>query len=135
VQLRYHPAEGKTFSVRYRYGRDEVVGTSSQRDVLRQVDIAGQWPIARRWYAVARQNYSLRDRKPLEQLLGVEYNQGCWSTRLVAQRYVTDLTQTKNAVFLQLELKDLSSIGNNPLETLRLAIPGYSKINETADQP
>lgn len=135
VQLRYNPEAGKTFSVRYRYGRDEVVGTSAQRDTLRQVDIAAQWPIARRWYAVARQNYSLRDRKPLEQLLGVEYNQGCWSTRFVGQRYVTDLTKTKNAFFLQLELKDLSSLGSNPMDTLRLAIPGYSKINETTETP
>ncbi|MFN4236317.1 MAG: LPS-assembly protein LptD [Vogesella sp.] len=133
IQLRYNPAAGKTLSVRYRYGRDEIVGSSTQRDALRQVDIAGQWPLAQRWYAVARQNYSLRDRKPLEQLLGLEYNQGCWSTRLVGQRYVTDLTKTKNAVFLQLELKDLSSLGSNPMDTLRLAIPGYSKINETAD--
>lgn len=134
AQLRYNPAPGKAISVRYRYGRDEVVGTSSQRDVLRQLDIAGQWPIARQWYAVARQNYSLRDKKALEQLAGIEYQHGCWSARLVAQHYVTDLTKTKNAFFLQLELKDLSSIGNNPLETLRLAIPGYSKINETADK-
>jgi LPS-assembly protein len=134
TQLRYNPSPGKALSVRYRFGRDEIVGTSTQRDTLRQVDIAGQWPIVRKWYAVARQNYSLRDKKPLEQLVGIEYNQGCWSARVVAQRYVTDLTRTKNAVFLQLELKDLSSIGNNPLETLRLAIPGYSKINETADK-
>lgn len=131
AQLRYNPAPGKTVSVRYRYGRDEPIGSSNLRDVLRQVDIAGQWPLAPRWYAVARQNYSLRDNKPLEQLAGVEYNEGCWSMRVVGQRYVTDLNQTKNALFLQLELKDFSSVGNNPLNTLRLAIPGYSKINET----
>ncbi|MNR53117.1 LPS-assembly protein LptD precursor [compost metagenome] len=80
---------------------------------------------------MARQNYSLRDKKALEQLAGVEYNDGCWSMRVVGQRYVTDLDKTKNAVFLQLELKDFSSVGSNPLNALRLAIPGYSPINET----
>lgn len=131
AQLRYNPAPGKTLSVRYRYGRDELIGSGSERDTLRQVDVAGQWPIAPRWYAVARQNYSLRDKKALEQLAGVEYNDGCWSMRVVGQRYVTDLDKTKNAVFLQLELKDFSSVGSNPLNALRLAIPGYSPINET----
>lgn len=131
AQLRYNPAPGKTVSVRYRYGRDELIGSGSERDTLRQVDVAGQWPIAPRWYAVVRQNYSLRDKKALEQLAGVEYNDGCWSMRVVGQRYVTDLDKTKNAVFLQLELKDFSSVGSNPLNALRLAIPGYSPINET----
>ena len=133
AQLRYNPEPGKAISVRYRFGRDEAVGSSNMRDALRQIDIAGQWPIAKRWYGVARQNYSLRDKKPLEQLAGVEYNDGCWSMRVVGQRYVTDLNRSKNAVFLQLELKDFSSVGNNPLNTLRLSIPGYSKINETTD--
>lgn len=107
------------------------MGGSGQRDTLRQVDLAFQWPLARKWYAVGRYNYSLRDKKALEQLAGFEYNDGCWGVRVVGQRYVTDLTHTKNAVFFQLELKDLGGIGNNPLDVLRLSIPGYSPINET----
>lgn len=131
LRLQYSPAPGKTASVRYRYDRDEEVGGSGQRDTLRQVDLAFQWPLARKWYAVGRYNYSLRDKKALEQLAGFEYNDGCWGVRVVGQRYVTDLTHTKNAVFFQLELKDLGGIGNNPLDVLRLSIPGYSPINET----
>ena len=40
------------------------------------------------------------------------------------------LNSSKNAVLFSLQLKDLSNIGNNPFEQLRLAIPGYSKTNE-----
>ncbi|KZE34344.1 LPS biosynthesis protein [Crenobacter luteus] len=127
---RYSPEPGKTVSLRYRYGRDEDVGFGGVRAPLRQVDVAAQWPVARKWYVVARNNYSLTDKTALEQLAGVEYNDGCWTARVVGQRYVTDLTNTKNAVFLQLELKDLGGIGSNPVDTLRLAIPGYSKIND-----
>ena len=43
-------------------------------------------------------------------------------------------TATKNAVFFNLQLKDLSNIGNNPFEKSRLAIPGYSKTNEVVKQ-
>lgn len=129
TQLRYSPAAGKTLSVRYRFGRNELLDNDGNYGPLRTVDIAGQWPIARNWYLVARQNYSLQDKKVLQRLAGVEYNQGCWIVRVVGERYLTDLSQYKNAVYLQLELKDLSSLGNNPMETLRLAIPGYSDIN------
>ncbi|MEQ6289714.1 LPS-assembly protein LptD [Vogesella sp. GCM10023246] len=133
TQLRYSPAAGKTLSLRYRFGRNELLDNDGNYGPLRTIDIAGQWPIARNWYAVARQNYSLQDKKVLQRLAGVEYNQGCWIVRVVNERYLTDINQYKNAVFLQLELKDLSSIGNNPMETLRLAIPGYSNINNIAD--
>jgi LPS-assembly protein len=136
VALRYNPQPGKTVGLRYRYGLNEDLELSpttltTSPATLRQVDLAAQWPIARDWYLLARQNYSLRDKKSLEQLAGIEYNGGCWRLRVVGQRYVTDLTNTKNAFFVQLELKDLGNIGNDPANTLRLAIPGYSKINET----
>lgn len=128
--LRYQPAPGKTLSARYRYGRDEIFYNTNSRDTLRQIDLAAQWPIARNWYVVARENYSLKDRRSLEHLVGVEYHAGCWSVRAVAQRYVVDERQSNNAIFFQLELNELGGLGSNPLETLRLAIPGYSKINQ-----
>lgn len=128
--LRFNPAPGKAASLHYRYGLNEDVNAAG-KTALRQIDLATQWPIARNWYLLARENYSLRDKKPLEQLAGIEYNGGCWSLRMIGQRYVTDLTNTKNAIFVQLELKDLGNIGNDPSDMLRLAIPGYSKNNET----
>ena len=52
----------------------------------------------------------------------------------VGQRYVDGISNGrsshKSAVFLTLQLKNLSNIGNNPYEQLRLGIPGYSKTNE-----
>ncbi|MCW3481757.1 LPS-assembly protein LptD [Neisseriaceae bacterium JH1-16] len=131
--LRYNPAPGKTASIRYRYGYNQDVDVNNNPETLRQVDLGVQWPIAKRWYALARLNYSLNQSKPLEQLAGFEYNDGCWTLRLVGQRYVTDLVNTKNKFFVQVELKDLAGVGNNPLNTLRLSIPGYSKINETSN--
>ena len=91
-----------------------------------------QWPLRKNYYAVGRFNYDIGVKRPLEQLIGVEYKSdcGCWSASVVAQRYVTGLNTRKNAVFFNLQLKDLSNIGNNPLEQLRQAIPGYSQINK-----
>ena len=65
VAARYSPAIGKVLSASYRYQRDNR---------LKQLDISGQWPIARGWYAVGRYNYSFYDRRLLEGLAGFSYN-------------------------------------------------------------
>ena len=134
--VRYNPEPGKILSARYKYGRNEKIYLQSDGsyyyDRLNQIDLAAQWPIKKNLYAIARYNYEIEAKKPLEILAGVEYksNCGCWSASIVGQHYVTGLNSSKNAVFFNLQLKDLSNIGNNPFEQLRLAIPGYSKTNE-----
>ena len=134
--VRYNPEPGKVLSARYKYGRNERIYLQSDGnyfyDKIRQIDLAAQWPIRKNLYAVARYNYEIQAKKPLEILVGAEYKSdcGCWSASLVGQRYVTGENSRKNAVFFNLQLKDLSNLGNNPFEKLRLAIPGYSKTNE-----
>lgn len=143
--VRYNPEAGKVLSARYKYGRhepiylDETDGvTHYVYDKIRQVDLAAQWPLRHNLHAVARFNYGLDVKKPLQQLVGLEYKSdcGCWSASVVAQRFVNGLDEHKqnstykNAVFLSLQLKDLSNIGNNPKNELRRSIPGYSKTNE-----
>ncbi|STZ76912.1 LPS-assembly protein LptD [Bergeriella denitrificans] len=132
----YNPAPGKALSARYKYGRNERQYLQNNGSYfygpLRQIDVAAQWPLAKNLYGVARFNYELAAKRPLDMLVGAEYksNCGCWSASVVAQRYVTSETGRKNAVFLNLQLKDLSNVGQNPFEQLRLAIPGYRKTNE-----
>ena len=128
--VRYNPALGKTLSLRFRYERDTEVAGANLRGPSRQIDLAGQWPIARNWYLVGRQNYSFTGKQSLETLLGVEYNADCWALRLVGQRYVKDLNNNSTTFYLQLELTGLGGIGSNPMQTLRQSIPGYSKIND-----
>jgi LPS-assembly protein len=98
------------------------------RDSLKQIDLSTQWPFGKSapgWTLLARANHSLKDRKLLEGLLGVEYNQGCWEFRIVAHRFTTATQQYSNSIQFQLELKGLSKLGINPLETIRQNIPGY----------
>lgn len=124
--IRYQPDYGKVLSASYRYSRDALT-TTGQVD---QIDIAGQWPISAKWYAVGRYNYSIKDDRPLETVAGFEYNAGCWSTRFVAQRLEAIAGSPNTTVFLQLELNDFGSIGSNPIQLLRRTIPGYGKSNE-----
>ena len=118
-------------SARFKFGAREEIYTGFYGK-LKHIDFAAQWPINERLYAIGRFNYSLSPHTPLEQMAGLEYKSacGCWSVSVVGQRYVNGLNSRKNAFFVTLQLKDLSSLGKDPYEQLRLAIPGYSKTNE-----
>ena len=120
VTARYKPEAGKLFNLGYRF----------TRNTLHQTDVSTQWPLFGRWLGVARLSYSLQDKRAVESLAGVEYNQACWTMRFVAQSFTTATNVRSTGIFLQLELNDLVRIGTgDPLEALRLSIPGYTKMN------
>ncbi|MBL8514629.1 MAG: LPS assembly protein LptD, partial [Betaproteobacteria bacterium] len=123
VSARYQDLQGRLLNMSYRF----------TRDAIHQADISTQLPLGKSgpgWTLLARTNYSFRDRKLLEGLVGVEYNRGCWEFRLVAHRFTTAAQQYSNSVQFQLELKGLSKLGINPLETLRQNIAGYRRSDE-----
>ncbi len=131
VGARWQPDFTKALNASYRYTRDSVVSGPG----IRQIDLAGQWPIANGWYAVGRYNYSLRDKRLVESVGGLEYDGGCWIARFVVQRFATTSGTANTAFFLQLELNGLSSVGSNPLELLKRNIPGYGMINQPTADP
>jgi LPS-assembly protein len=118
--LRYQPDFGKVVNFGYRF----------TRDTLEQFDLSTQWPVGGRWTALARYNYTVRDNRLLEGLLGVEYNAGCWAARFVMHRFASATQEYVNAMFFQLEFNGISQIGSSPLELLRQNITGYAKTNE-----
>ncbi|HEV7618168.1 MAG TPA: LPS-assembly protein LptD [Burkholderiaceae bacterium] len=121
------------YGVRWQPAPKRVLNLQYVRDLpnsLEQVDASGQWPIAQRWYGVARVNYSLRDQKIAESLLGMEYKADCWVFRFVGQRTPTATGVATSAFFVQLELNGLSRLGSNPLAVLRSNVPGYQLINQ-----
>ncbi len=126
--VRWTPAPKNVFNLQYR----RAPGKDGQDD-LKQIDVSGQWPIARRWYGVARVNYSLPDNKVAEGLLGAEYKADCWVFRLVGQRMPTGTGQATSTIFFQLELNGLTRLGPNPLDALRANIPGYQLVNQPSN--
>jgi LPS-assembly protein len=122
----------KVLNLEYRYQRD----TNGPTTGFRNADMSGQWPLSKRWYGVARTSYSLRDRKLLEGLIGLEYKADCWVFRMGAQRFVTASQTTSTPIFFQLELNGLSRLGvGNPLETFNKSIPGYTRLNTNVGRP
>jgi LPS-assembly protein len=149
---RYSPGPFRTLSLRYRLARS----------LTEQVELAWQWPLYGRvrdpdeprtrtspllrglngtgtqrcegsWYSVGRINYSTRDSRVIDSLLGFEYDAGCWIGRVVAERLSTGRSEATTRLMLQLELVGLSRLGTNPLGALRDNIPGYRMLREEDD--
>lgn len=125
IGARYQPLPGRVINMSYR----------ETLNVLRQTDISAQWPIAQRWTALARWNYSLLDHRTLEGLAGAEYNGDCWVLRVVAHRFAVATQQASTTIFVQLELNGVSRIGSNPMETLKRNIGGYVRLDPRAPLP
>ncbi len=122
---RYQPQAGKVLNLAYR----DTVNT------LRQVDFSAQWPIDSRWSGVARWNYSIRDNRTLEAVAGIEYNDRCWSLRVIGHRFATTTSAASTSIFVQLELSGISRIGTNPTEVLFRNISGYKTMDPRAGAP
>ena len=132
VGVQYQPAPMKVLNLEYRFQRD----TFGIANGFRNTDVSAQWPLGRRWYGVTRVSYSVRDRKLLESLIGLEYKADCWVFRMGAQRFVTASQTTSTPIFFQLELNGLSRLGfGNPLETFNKSIPGYTRLNSNIGRP
>lgn len=128
--LRYSPERAKTININYRAIRELATQSGSGSVRVKQIDLAGQWPVYRGIYAVGRLNYSIADRRLTEGVFGIEYDGCCYVVRAVAQRLTTSTTTATNTFFLQLELNGLGRVGSNPLDVLKRNIPGYSLLYE-----
>ncbi|MFN0182871.1 MAG: LPS-assembly protein LptD [Aquabacterium sp.] len=134
LAARWHPAPFQTVGATYRLAR----GLSEQ------MELGWQWPLYRgraqpvgaaggcggTLYGVGRINYSLRDSRITDSIVGLEYDSGCWIARVVAERLSTGRSDATTRLMLQLELVGLSRLGSNPLQTLKDNIPGYRLLRE-----
>ena len=143
VGLRYSPGLYRTVSVNYRL----------TRGLSEQVELGWQWPVygdaSRRsglsrssggscsgaLYSVGRINYSQRDSRLVDSLIGFEYDAGCWIGRVVAQRLSTGSSETTTRLLVQLELIGLSRLGASTLRVLKDNIPGYRVLRDDRTAP
>ncbi len=118
--VRYQPEFAKALNLGYRYSRE----------VLQDLDLSGQWPLGGGWYGVARVTRSLKENRITETIAGIEYDGGCWVVRSAVHRFATNPDDVTEALFLQLELNGLASVGSSPVNLLKRSVAGYGKINE-----
>ena len=124
AQYRWNSAGVLNFA--YRFRRDAHTG-STDRVSLEQFDVSALVPLNERWRLVGRWNYSLLDDSTLEAFAGVEWENCCLATRILARRYVRNVESERNtSLYIELELKGLSTLGRKSGELLERAILGYT---------
>jgi LPS-assembly protein len=143
-----------TFGVRYSPGSYRVISAAYRRQQgqSEQIDIGWQWPLndlwgdrgqnlgpglgegEGRWYSVGRMNYSLRESRLVDGILGLEYDAGCWIGRIVLERMQAG-TDTNKRILFQLEFVGFSRLGSNALQTLKQNIPRYQFLRERSSTP
>lgn len=113
----------------WRFAERGVVNASYRyrKDLLEQTDLSFAVPIDPNWRAVARWAWSVRDRRTLEALGGVEWRSCCVAVRLLARDYIRDVNAERNTgIYLEIELNGLGSFGRDSERLLSDAILGYS---------
>ena len=133
-------------SARWSPGPFRTVGATYRltRGLSEQLEVGWQWPVYRSsaptgssgcngaLYTVGHVNYSLKDRRATDSVLGLEYDAGCWIGRVVAKQQSISSSETSTQLMLQLELVGLSRLGSNPLKVLKENIPGYRLLRDDA---
>jgi LPS-assembly protein len=134
VGYQWDPDTGQSdkSAVRFQYrtpGRGVLnLGYRFRRAELEQSDVSFALPVGSRFDVVGRWNFALPESETLERFLGFEYQSCCWALRIVTRRYVSTRSgETESAIFAQLELKGLTSLGSPADSLLEHGILGYTR--------
>ena len=133
--LKYRNQPDQIFDIGYRWRNNNPNDLSALAQTqISQFDTSFRWPIAAGWYGLGRWQYSFNFDKTTESFIGIEKENCCWRFRIIGRRYINGATTTnilapdakaENALFVQLELKGLSSFGNQVDQFLQQNLPGY----------
>jgi LPS-assembly protein len=135
LRTRYSPHPGKLIDVSYRLIR----GLTNNNGDIKQINLAGQWPLGGGWSSIGRYNYDIKKSSAVESLGGFEYDGGCWTSRIVVNRLSLATTEKANyTLFMQIELGGLGSLGSsndaNLFDVLKRNVPGASFTSGIPDQ-
>ena len=92
-----------------------------QRNLFEQMDLSTRWSLGKNWNGFASWTYSLQAKQSIESAFGLEYDSCCWSIQVGSRRFLNNTgTENDNSVYIQLNLKGLTSIG-----------PKFEDLNES----
>ncbi|HEU4670802.1 MAG TPA: LPS assembly protein LptD [Dyella sp.] len=131
-----------TFQVQRRIRTDGILNFSyrfrrtpgSTSVLLEQYDASTVYPVSDRWRLLGRWTYSVKDRRTVEALAGVQYESCCVIVSLVGRHYVNQYAPfgttathipSNNAVMFELQFKGLGAFNGQAEDFLRRAILGY----------
>ncbi|MDH3633868.1 MAG: LPS-assembly protein LptD [Gammaproteobacteria bacterium] len=113
------------------YSHDGLVanfGYYFDNEELEQSLVSIVYPVNERWTLVAKYHQSMLFDRPVEKLLGINYESCCWGLKILAGQTADvdeDFAEPDNSIYFELTLKGLSQVGRDIDLQLTEAIPGY----------
>jgi LPS-assembly protein len=148
VSIKYSSEARRIINLGYSYTNPDI----ERRDGVAQEEsnISAIWPITGHWSGIGLWNFDLDRHQTLETLVGVEFNDCCWKSRLVLRRFtlqpqtVTLLVNDPSSatglatidtinnnvdtgVFFEVQFKGLATLGRRLDALLNETIPGYRR--------
>lgn len=135
TNLSYHRRSdnGMLLNLGYSFRREGNQFGGLEQDV-QQADASISMPLNNQWHLFAKTQYDIDENRPLENLIGAEYQNCCWLTRFVFQQAlepdddtesnISD-TKTNSAVLIEFQLKGLGGLGTAVSSVLQESIFGY----------
>ncbi len=133
-QFQYQSDVDHIINFGYRYRDDTALLSTPGLDrTINQTDVSGIWPLNEAWSLIGRWNFDHANKRNLETIAGVEYENCCWTMRVLARKWIDNdalyyggIEDDNTGIFVQFELKGLGSLlGGNVAGILNNAITGY----------
>ena len=131
VGASWRPTQGRSLNFGYRnvwspptqaFGPTPATLAQTTTD---QYNVSGQWPITREVSVLGRWGYDALSTKTLNTLVALEWARDCWTFRGAYSQVVNTSQITTTAVLFQIEFRGFASAGGNPVDIMRLNVPGY----------
>ncbi len=90
-----------------------------------QYNISGQWPLTREVSVLGRWGYDALTTKTLNTLVALEWMRDCWTLRGAYSQVLNTSQITTTQVLFQIEFRGFGSAGSNPVDIMKLNVPGY----------
>ncbi|NBO86851.1 MAG: LPS-assembly protein LptD, partial [Burkholderiaceae bacterium] len=125
----WKPTPGRTLNFSYRnVWNPPTGGNNSGVTQTDQYNVFGEWPAFKKYRLLGRWGYDALTAKTLNTLFGLQYDEDCWTARLAYAQVRNTSQLTTTQVLFQLEFRGFASVGNNPVDVMRLNVPGYQPM-------
>jgi len=133
VGTSWRPTPGRSLNFGYRNVWSPPTQASAQNNqtatpsatTTDQYNISGQWPLSREVSVLGRWGYDALTVKTLNTLVGLEWTRDCWTFRGAYSQAVNTSLITTTQVLFQVEFRGFASAGGNPVDIMKLNVPGY----------
>jgi LPS-assembly protein len=124
----WRPTPGRSLNFGYRnvFGStNQLTPVSTAVTTTDQYNVSGQWPITREVSVMGRWGYDALTTKTLNTLVALEWMRDCWTLRGAYSQMLNTSQITTTQVLFQIEFRGFGSAGSNPVDIMKLNVPGY----------